>query len=137
VVSARRLRTLQSVPTVPSVRVFLCIPSYLSPMGSKAGRTINAPAERVFEALTNPDQRVKWWGAAGRFQTTHMESFCIATQALRTWLLSCCPSGTKHMHPPRHRSPWASGNFLRNCRQTRELGLPLYQAEAGHPANAA
>jgi uncharacterized protein YndB with AHSA1/START domain len=36
--------------------------------------TINAPAERVFEALTNPDQRVKWWGAEGRFQTTHMES---------------------------------------------------------------
>src|SRR5271166_6674125 len=23
-------------------------------------------------------------------------SFCIATQALRTWLLSCCPSGTKY-----------------------------------------
>jgi uncharacterized protein YndB with AHSA1/START domain len=36
--------------------------------------TINAPAERVFEALTNPEQRVKWWGAEGRFQTTHMES---------------------------------------------------------------
>ena len=35
---------------------------------------IKAPAERVFEALTNPDQRTKWWGAEGRFQTTHMES---------------------------------------------------------------
>jgi len=35
---------------------------------------IKASAERVFEALTSPDQRVKWWGAEGRFQTTHMES---------------------------------------------------------------
>ena len=35
--------------------------------------TIKAPAERIFEALTNPDQRVKWWGG-GPFQTTHMES---------------------------------------------------------------
>jgi uncharacterized protein YndB with AHSA1/START domain len=36
--------------------------------------TIRAPAKRVFEALTNPDQRAKWWGAEGRFQATHMES---------------------------------------------------------------
>jgi uncharacterized protein YndB with AHSA1/START domain len=36
--------------------------------------TIRAPAARIFEALSNPEQRVKWWGAEGRFQTTHMES---------------------------------------------------------------
>src|SRR5258705_13860152 len=36
--------------------------------------TIRASAERIFEALTNPDQRVRWWGAEGRFHTTHMES---------------------------------------------------------------
>lgn len=36
--------------------------------------TIKGSAERIFEALTNPDQRVRWWGAAGRFETTHMES---------------------------------------------------------------
>ena len=36
--------------------------------------TIKGSAERVFEALTNSDQRMKWWGAEGRFQTTHMES---------------------------------------------------------------
>jgi len=36
--------------------------------------TINAPAERIFEALTNPGQRVKWWGAEGRFQATQMDS---------------------------------------------------------------
>lgn len=35
---------------------------------------INAPAERVFQALTDPVQRVKWWGAEGRFQATQMES---------------------------------------------------------------
>ncbi len=36
--------------------------------------TIKAPAERVFEALSNPEQRVQWWGAEGRFRTTHVES---------------------------------------------------------------
>jgi uncharacterized protein YndB with AHSA1/START domain len=36
--------------------------------------TINAPAQRVFSALADPQQRVKWWGAQGRFQVTHMES---------------------------------------------------------------
>ena len=36
--------------------------------------TIKASAERIFEALTDPQQRLKWWGSEGRFQTTHMES---------------------------------------------------------------
>src|SRR5215475_2254246 len=36
--------------------------------------TINAPAERIFEALTSPDQRVQWWGAEGVYRSTHMES---------------------------------------------------------------
>ncbi len=35
---------------------------------------IQAPAERVFDALVVPEQRVAWWGVEGRFQTTHMES---------------------------------------------------------------
>lgn len=35
---------------------------------------IKAPAKRVFEALTDPDERIKWWGAEGRFQTSHVES---------------------------------------------------------------
>lgn len=35
---------------------------------------IRGTAKRIFEALTNPEERVKWWGAEGRFQTTHMES---------------------------------------------------------------
>lgn len=35
---------------------------------------IQAPAERVFAALTSPEERVKWWGAEGRFRTTHAES---------------------------------------------------------------
>jgi uncharacterized protein YndB with AHSA1/START domain len=36
--------------------------------------TIKGSANRIFEALTNPDQRVRWWGAEGRFQATHMDS---------------------------------------------------------------
>jgi Activator of Hsp90 ATPase homolog 1-like protein len=35
---------------------------------------IRAPAERIFEALTNPDQRLRWWGAEGQYRGTHMES---------------------------------------------------------------
>jgi uncharacterized protein YndB with AHSA1/START domain len=36
--------------------------------------TIKAPATRIFEALTNPEQRIEWWGIEGRFQATHVES---------------------------------------------------------------
>jgi uncharacterized protein YndB with AHSA1/START domain len=36
--------------------------------------TINARAERVFAALSDPAERVKWWGREGRFKATHMES---------------------------------------------------------------
>jgi uncharacterized protein YndB with AHSA1/START domain len=36
--------------------------------------TIRAPAERVFAALTDPQQRLQWWGAEGRYRATHMES---------------------------------------------------------------
>jgi uncharacterized protein YndB with AHSA1/START domain len=32
--------------------------------------TIDAPAERIFEALINPDQRLKWWGAEGLYRGT-------------------------------------------------------------------
>lgn len=35
---------------------------------------IQAPADRVFVALTSPEERVRWWGAEGRFKTTQMES---------------------------------------------------------------
>lgn len=31
--------------------------------------TIKGSAERIFEALTNPHERMKWWGAQGRFQS--------------------------------------------------------------------
>ena len=36
--------------------------------------TIKGSAERIFAALADPAQRVRWWGAEGRFQITHMES---------------------------------------------------------------
>jgi uncharacterized protein YndB with AHSA1/START domain len=35
---------------------------------------IAASAERIFAALTDPGQRMKWWGAEGRFQIAHFES---------------------------------------------------------------
>jgi uncharacterized protein YndB with AHSA1/START domain len=36
--------------------------------------TIKAPAERVFEAIASPTERVQWWGSPGRFEVTQMES---------------------------------------------------------------
>jgi uncharacterized protein YndB with AHSA1/START domain len=36
--------------------------------------TIKALSDRVFVALTNPEQRMKWWGAEGRFKVTGIES---------------------------------------------------------------
>ena len=36
--------------------------------------TIKAPAERIFDALTNPEECMKWWGVKGQFETTHVES---------------------------------------------------------------
>jgi|SRR5579871_174038 len=35
---------------------------------------IKGSADRIFEALTDPERRVKWWRIEGRFQFTHMES---------------------------------------------------------------
>lgn len=34
---------------------------------------IKAPAGRLFEALTNPEELVKWWGVQGKFQATHVD----------------------------------------------------------------
>jgi uncharacterized protein YndB with AHSA1/START domain len=36
--------------------------------------TVKAPVARVFEALVDPAQRLKWWGQKGRFETTNAES---------------------------------------------------------------
>jgi len=54
--------------------------------------TIAASANRIFEALTNPDQRKEWWGTEGRFQTTHMES---DLQVGGKWLMSGTGVGGK------------------------------------------
>jgi uncharacterized protein YndB with AHSA1/START domain len=35
---------------------------------------IRGSAERIFEALTNPGERMKWWAVQGRIQIRHMES---------------------------------------------------------------
>jgi len=48
--------------------------------------TIKAPAERIFEALTNPDERLKWWwGAKGIFEITHVESDLRPGATYRGW----------------------------------------------------
>jgi uncharacterized protein YndB with AHSA1/START domain len=36
--------------------------------------TIKGTADRIFTALTKPDELVEWWGAVGKFQATHVES---------------------------------------------------------------
>jgi len=37
--------------------------------------TIDGTAERMFQALTNPEERLKWWGGPGaRFKLTDFES---------------------------------------------------------------
>jgi len=36
--------------------------------------TIQGSAERIFEALTDAKQRLKWWGAKGAYQSTEMDS---------------------------------------------------------------
>ena len=42
---------------------------------------IKAPAERIFDALTDPAARVRWWGLKGRFETADMESICVRAAA--------------------------------------------------------
>lgn len=36
--------------------------------------TIKAPAERIFKALTDPDELLKWWGSEGRFHAEEVDS---------------------------------------------------------------
>lgn len=35
---------------------------------------IRRPAERIFEAITNPDELVKWWCVEGKFRILQMEA---------------------------------------------------------------
>ena len=35
---------------------------------------IKGSVERISQSLTNPGERMKWWGAEGRFQVAHIES---------------------------------------------------------------
>jgi uncharacterized protein YndB with AHSA1/START domain len=36
--------------------------------------TIQAPASRIFKALTDPAELLKWWGTEGKFQAAEVES---------------------------------------------------------------
>ena len=60
-------------------------------LGNHKEIVIKASARRIFEALTDPAQRVKWWGQ-GQFQTTHMESDLRSGGA---WLMSGTGIGGK------------------------------------------
>jgi len=60
--------------------------------------TIKARAERVFDALTDPQQRVKWWGSEGRFRTQHMES---DLRPGGRWMMSGIGVGGRPFHPGR------------------------------------
>lgn len=36
--------------------------------------TIKGSAERIFRAIVDPNQRIKWWGKKGVYESTHAES---------------------------------------------------------------
>jgi uncharacterized protein YndB with AHSA1/START domain len=36
--------------------------------------TIKGSAERIFEAIANPEERLKWWGAEGVYEPTELDS---------------------------------------------------------------
>jgi uncharacterized protein YndB with AHSA1/START domain len=36
--------------------------------------TIKGSAERIFEAVADPEQRIKWWGVKGAYESTEMGS---------------------------------------------------------------
>jgi len=36
--------------------------------------TVRAPAQRIFDALTDPKELLKWWHVEGKFQLIHAES---------------------------------------------------------------
>jgi uncharacterized protein YndB with AHSA1/START domain len=83
--------------------------------------SIAAPAERVFAALVDPQQRVQWWGGEGMFRTTHMES---DLRVGGTWL----QSGTG-----RDGQPFTIRGEYRVIERPRVLAftwLPSWQADA-------
>jgi uncharacterized protein YndB with AHSA1/START domain len=94
---------------------------------SSAGETIvqeiaiKARADRVFDALTSPEQRVKWWGTEGRFKATHMES---ELRPGGKWLMSGIGMGGK---------PFTVRGVYREIERPRLLAftwLPSWQQDA-------
>jgi uncharacterized protein YndB with AHSA1/START domain len=69
--------------------------------------TIKAPASRIFDAVTSPMELVEWWGVAGKFQVTEMESDLRPGGKWRMHLVS--GSGTKSSVAGEYREidrPW-------------------------------
>jgi uncharacterized protein YndB with AHSA1/START domain len=83
--------------------------------------TIRGSAERIFEALTNPDQRMTWWGAKGRFQATQMES---DLRPGGRWMMSGTGMGGR---------PFRVSGVYRSVERPRSLAftwLPDWQGDA-------
>jgi uncharacterized protein YndB with AHSA1/START domain len=57
---------------------------------------IKGSAEPIFEALTNPGQRLKWWGSEGRIQITQTESDLGLGGK---WMMRGNGPGTYQAHP--------------------------------------
>ena len=55
---------------------------------------IEAPAERIFHALTRPSAILKWWRADRKFQTTHFENDLRVGGKWMTRVAGPCGSGT-------------------------------------------
>ena len=68
---------------------------------------IKAPASRIFGAITSPRELVEWWGVAGKFQVTEMESDLRPGGRWRMHLVS--GSGTRSSVAGEYREidrPW-------------------------------
>ena len=82
---------------------------------------IQAGADRVFAALTSAEERVKWWGAEGRFKTEHTES---DLRPGGKWLMRGIGVGGR---------PFTIQGVYREIERPRLLAftwLPSWQAEA-------
>lgn len=81
--------------------------------------TIQAPARRIFAALTDPAELVKWWGVEGRFQMTEAE-------------VDLRPGGKWTMRGTGMGAPRAMGGEYREIEPPRLLvytWLPSWQAD--------
>jgi uncharacterized protein YndB with AHSA1/START domain len=67
--------------------------------------TIKGSADRIFEAIANPQERLKWWGAKGEYESSGMESdlrpggICIMKGVARGNAFTCHGEYTRIERP--------------------------------------